>query len=232
MYLLNAGMATAARMPMIATTIMSSTSVKPEPRFRERTMRILRLCFLSVGLRKEIIGRDAPAYRAAITTAYWPSLLAVVERPKIGRGAGEAQHRDVAGKAGRAVQVAGRQTVDPWRRHPRDQRGPVGGAGRDGLRRAARVGQVGAIDHRVTGADPNRAPGSGPSPAVAAARGGANGIEGGSVRVGGEARRPRLVGAGLRGVAVGAQEQERPELHPVRLLLAVHLGQHADPFGQ
>src|SRR3569832_1132180 len=113
MYLLNAGMATAARMPMLATTVMSSTSVNPGPRFLELTIRILRLCFLSFGLRNEIIGRDAPAFRAAITTAYWPSLLAVVERPKIGRGAGDAQHRDVAGKAGRAVQVAGRQTVEP-----------------------------------------------------------------------------------------------------------------------
>src|SRR3569623_2685497 len=172
MYLLNAGMATAARMPMIATTIMSSTSVKPEPRFRERTMRILRLCFLSVVLRKEINGREAPAFRAAITTAYRPSLLAVVECPKIGRGAGDAQHRDVAGKAGRAVQVAGRQPVEPWRRHPRDQRGPVGGAGRDGQRRAARVGQVGAIEHRVTGADPHRAPGRGPGTDDAEAGGG------------------------------------------------------------
>src|SRR3569832_2495708 len=109
MYLLNAGMATVARMPMIATTIMSSTSVKPEPRFRERTMRILRLCFLSVGLRKEIIGRDAPAFRATITTAFWPSLLAVVERPGSGRGAGGARRRGGAGGAGRAGRGAGRQ---------------------------------------------------------------------------------------------------------------------------
>src|SRR5262245_27418032 len=39
MYLTNAGMATAARMPMMATTIISSTSVKPLEPFRTRFIR-------------------------------------------------------------------------------------------------------------------------------------------------------------------------------------------------